>query len=851
MGHGICDNMNAAVLLQKVLFVVILKQTMCRTLTLHVQEEQQEGVCVGTIGRDYPGPYYLLDQGYLSLHESSGDLYTTKQLIDREGVCPLLQEDGDCIITLYAVVGPQKATEVIEIVLIVEDVNDNTPYFHEGVISLSVAEDAQVGTRFILDGEAHDADSGINGEISYYLQDGGEFFSLTEEGASLVLVLEKKLDREIQDHHQMTLVAADHGLRPLTGTATLMVTVTDVNDNCPEFDPDSPHSATISGTTSKGSFVAQVKATDRDAGHNAAIVYTFSRKNSDKAVALFHLDRHSGLVTLAGDVQADSPEEFVLKVLASSPLCSPVVSEVTVSVRPVTGPEPVIKIRFIAEHENQTILLQENTQPAALALVELHDGLNGSTLSVEGDVPFSLKAQTQSGNYLLSSSKPLDFEMRSEYNISIVMTNARGEHLHNKKVIKVLLVDVNDNAPQFNQTHYQIDLVENNKPGAIILQLRATDSDRQHNGKVFYRLGKNTYPIFRIDQVTGELSVSASLDRERQEFYTLRVLARDSGTPPLETSVSVSVHVLDKNDNTPAFLTPHFIFFVSESIPRLAPVGKIGVTDTDKGDNGRVEVRVINGTGPFVMDNVQGTLRCTEELDREARDHYDLLLLALDGGRPPLSASARVTIYVEDINDNQPQVILPSSNLTCLTVSPSTPAGSMVTRIYAVDVDSGSNSDITYHLVGSEPAHNCPFRIDPHSGNISLTQQLMGQDHGMHHLFIVVSDGGKPTPLQTTVWVNLLVNETLAQCHLNSVPKSLPSRLPQPTVPNQCETSAQFGQNPKLILLIGLGMVVLSLCVLSIAVGFFVKQRNMRRHVQAREMIPLRDKHCSDHWEKD
>ncbi|XP_076149115.1 protocadherin-20 [Alosa pseudoharengus] len=841
--------MNTVVLLQKVLFVVILKQTMCSTVRFQVEEEQQEGVYIGTISRNYLGPYLLHDEDFISLHENTGNLYTTKQIIDRESVCPP-QQHGDCTITHYAVVGPQNITEVIEIILNVADINDNAPYFPEHTMRLSVAEDVSVGTSFVLDGEAQDMDSGINGEISYHLQDDSEFFSVIEDGPSLVLVLQKELDHEIQDKHQMTVIATDHGQRPLSSSATVIVTVSDVNDNCPEFDPDSPHSVTINGNTPKGSFIAQMKATDRDAGRNAAIDYSFSRKNSEKAMALFHLDRHSGLITLADDVQADSPQEFVLKVLASGPLCSPTASKVTISVQPMTGPEPVIEIRFIAEHENQTILLQENVPPSALALLELRDGPSGCTLSIEEDVPFSLKPQTHS-NYLLSTSKPLDFEMRSEYHVIVVIANTQGKHLTQRKVIKVLLVDVNDNAPQFSQTHYQVHVEENNKPGANILQVRAFDPDSQQNGMLFYRLSESTSPIFHVDRVTGELTVSVSLDREQRAFYSVTVLARDNGSPPLETAASVSVHVQDQNDNVPAFLTPHFIFFVLESVPRLAPVGKIGVTDMDQGANGHMEVRVFNGTGPFVMDNAQGMLRCTKQLDREERDHYELFLVAVDGGSPALSATAQVTIYVEDVNDNWPQVILPRSNLTCLTVLPSTPAGSMVTRIYAVDDDSGINSDITYHLVGSEPAQNCPFQIDPHSGNISLAQRLMGQDYGMHHLFIVVSDGGKPTPLQTPVWVNLLVNETLAQCHLNSVPKSLPSTLPRPTVPNRCETSEQYGQNPKLILLIGLGMVVLSLCLLSIAVGLFVKQKNMRHHVKARERIPLRDKHCSDHWEKD
>ncbi len=132
--------------------------------------------------------------------------------------------------------------------------------------------------------------------------------------------------------------------------------------------------------------------------------------------------------------------------------------------------------------------------------------------------------------------------------------------------------------------------------------------------------------------------------------------------------------------------------------------------------------------------------------------------------------------FVEDVNDNKPQVLLPSSNLSCLTISPATTAGSMITKIYAIDEDSGMNSDITYQIVASEPALHSPFQIDQHSGNINWC----GEDYGMHHLFVVVRDGGMPDPLQTTVWVNLLVNETLEKCQVSSVPECLPASLPPP-----------------------------------------------------------------------
>uniref|UniRef100_A0A667X0Q8 Cadherin domain-containing protein n=1 Tax=Myripristis murdjan TaxID=586833 RepID=A0A667X0Q8_9TELE len=223
-----------------------------------------------------------------------------------------------------------------------------------------------------------------------------------------------------------------------------------------------------------------------------------------------------------------------------------------------------------------------------------------------------------------------------------------------------------------------------------------------------------------------------------------------------------------------------------------------------------------------------GTLRCTTNLDRETEDRYELHLLASDHGRPfALTSTARVTIFVEDINDNQPKVILPNSNLSCLTVSPATVAGTMVTKIYAIDEDSGLNSEITYTIAAREPAHHSsPFRLDSRSGNITLAQRLLGTDLGMHHLFIVVSDGGKPAPLHTTVWVNLLVNETMEPCHLDSVPRSLPYRLaPTPAEAPICDMEERTTGSAQLIFFVGLGMMLTSICLFVATAVFYLKQK--------------------------
>lgn len=791
------------------------------------------------------------------MDKDTGNIYTTDEKMDREALCPTDTEAEECIILHNAVVGP--SGDLIQFPVIIRDINDNAPHFENSEIHLSVSEDVTVGTSFVIDDQARDSDAGRNGEVQYQLKGSEGVFSLRiEEDSSLILlVVQRALDRETRDLFQMQLVATDCGVDPLSASATLIVKVADVNDNCPAFSPDSPRSVTIPGDSPKNTVVTQVRAVDPDSGPNAAIIYSFSPKVSERARKLFTLDSLSGSISLTQDLESDSSEELVLKVLASSHHCPPADTQVTVSVLPKVNQELTIKIRFIAEHQNQTVVLQENQPPTVLAVLELEgdSSFKGSSLAIEGEVPFTLSPQN--GKYLLSTSKPLDYEMNSEHRISVVVhpRSAEGSvNIPSRYVFTVLVTDINDNAPHFVQSHYQLDVEENNRPGTSLLQVSASDADSGHNGRVTYRLEEYNPTIFNIDSITGKLSVSVPLDRERQCAHKLTVFARDSGSPPLESTATVSIRVLDQNDNAPVFLTPHFIFFIPENVPTLSQVGRVEVKDPDEGENGRTEFHVVNSSGPFVVDNTQGTLRTTRNLDREIEDRYELYLLARDHGHSvALTSTARVTIFVEDINDNQPKVVLPSSNSSCLTVSPGTPAGATVGKIYAVDEDSGLNSEITYSAEAPEPLQSSsPFKIDSRTGNITLSQQLLHNDLGMHHLFIVIRDGGKPVPLYTTVWMNLLVNDSTAPCHLDRVPTwtgtlnlvQTPSKAPI------CDgETSRFAQ---VILLIGLGMMLASTCLFVVTAICCMKQRRslkMSKSAYTEENeIPLRlkDKYYSD-----
>ncbi|XP_056295597.1 protocadherin-20-like [Pseudoliparis swirei] len=265
-----------------------------------------------------------------------------------------------------------------------------------------------VGTSFLLDDQAQDRDAGPNSELHYHLEDSEGVFSLKveQDGRLITLVLQTALDRETRDKYHMALVTTDCGSGPLSATATLIVTVTDVNDNCPSFSSDGPRNVTVPGDSPKNTPVTRVRATDRDSGPNAAVVYSLSPKVSARAKELFSLDGLTGHIRLTRDLQSDTSEVLLLHVLASGHRCPP--------------------------------------------------------------------ADTQS--------------------------------------------------------HYQLEVEENNQPGKFLLRVSASDANSGYNGRVSYRLDKHTSAIFNIDPETGRLCVSAALDQEQQGELT--VFARDGARLP-------------------------------------------------------------------------------------------------------------------------------------------------------------------------------------------------------------------------------------------------------------------------------------------------------------------------------
>lgn len=249
---------------------------------------------------------------------------------------------------------------------------------------------------------------------------------------------------------------------------------------------------------------------------------------------------------------------------------------------------------------------------------------------------------------------------------------------------------------------------------------------------------------FTLSPASGKLSTARGLDRERIATYTLTVQACDHGLPPRCASMAVHVRVLDLNDNMPHFAQEAYVVEVPEDLPLGSLVLQLEATDLDEGANGQVSYFLANESlGTFQVESQLGRLTSTQALDRERRAIYSFLALAVDSSPlNPRSASVRITITVQDVNDHTPT--FPLSPLT-VTLPRNLPLKRVVATLRAEDNDVGANASILYRLANPTAA----FAINTYTGAIQLLQPLGVLSQRQRTLFVLASDLGHP-PLSST-----------------------------------------------------------------------------------------------------
>ncbi|XP_028975321.1 protocadherin-1 isoform X6 [Esox lucius] len=780
-----------------VLFFAAMLLVCCYTaptdILYRMLEEQPPNTLIGSLASDEglpdSGHLYKLEVGapYLRVDGKTGDIYTTDIPIDRETLpdCRNIFEGDKCFLEFEVSITDLmqgQTPRLIEGRIEVQDVNDNTPQFTSPILTLTIPENTHIGTLFPIP-MASDKDSGHNGVAEYSLSagpDADQLFSLqvaedTDEKLPQLIVM-GNLDREKKDSYDLNLRVVDGGTPPRASSALLRVTVTDQNDNAPKFER-SHYEANLAENSPMGHSVLQVRANDADTGTNSEIDYSLHQA-SDAVQRLLRIDRATGTIYVKGLV--DREEESFLKFFVVAKDRGPNSKSskvlVTINVKDQNDNAPAIEIRGIGLviHQDGVANISEDMPIGTpVALVQVSDRDEGEnavvTCVVAGDVPFQLRPASESANdrkrkYFLQTTTLLDYERIKDYRIEIVAVDSGNPALSSTNSLKVQVMDMNDNAPVFSPTLFEVDFAEENQPGDRVLDVVATDADSGSNAELTYSIVMDsaTKGLFEIDPKTGEVRVRNTLDREHKERYEFHVAAADKGVPSLRGTATVVVKVLDRNDNDPKFMLSGYSFSVLENMPPLSPVGMVTVIDADKGENARVQLSVEPDNGKFVIQNGTGTILSSISFDREKESTYTFRLKAVDAGDPPRSSYVGVTINVLDENDNAPYVTKPS-NSSYKYLPPLTTPDTTVEVVKAEDIDSGPNAELVFSITGGNPYGL--FHISPSNGEITLAQEFTGKHNGLHRLVVKVSDKGKP-PRHTTALVHIFVNETIGNITL-------------------------------------------------------------------------------------
>ncbi|XP_061644447.1 protocadherin beta-11-like [Phyllopteryx taeniolatus] len=631
-----------------------------------IPEEMKKGSLVGNVAQDLGLDLKRLRSGrarivtgenvqYAELRADKG-LLVVHDRIDREQLC------GDvtpCSFTFEILL--ENPMELHPVTIEVLDVNDNAPTFENNHLRFEISESAALGSRFVLE-SAYDADVDVNGVQSYVLTPSDHFVlkqHVSPGGRKYAeMVLQKALDREQQPRLSLKLVAVDGGNPQRSGTVNIEINILDANDNVPVFN-QTVYKAKVTENAAKGSHVLTVNATDADSGSNGKVTFSFSKLKAGIA-DLFHIDEVTGCISVANqiDYEKDKTIEFMVEAKDQGGLSES--TKVEIEVLDLNDNVPVLNVMSFTSPVSE-----DSPAGTTIGIMNVKDqdsGENGHVrCAIEGRVPFRMKSNVR--NYFaLVTDADLDRESVSEYNITVVASDAGSPPLSAERTFHLKVSDVNDNAPVFAVSFYRANLAENNSPGVSVLRVSAKDPDENQNARVSYMLeqgeigGTPIASFVSVNAQSGVVSAVRSFDYERMKRLDFAVRAQDGGSPPLCSNVSVGVLIRDQNDNAPQVLYP--VQPHAEMVPRSADAGylvtKVVAVDVDSGQNAWLSYKVQHKFGGadrgalFEVGLHNGEMRTVRQVTDKDAVKQRLTVVVEDNGQPSRSATVAVNVALAD-----------------------------------------------------------------------------------------------------------------------------------------------------------------------------------------------------------
>ncbi|GCB65959.1 hypothetical protein scyTo_0000515 [Scyliorhinus torazame] len=646
-----------------IIFLLFVSDLAFGKIHYSIREEMESGAFVGNVAEDLGLDIRRLSarkfrlapadkRKCLEVNFETGILFMNER-IDREQLCGQMPA---CVLSFEIFV--EEPLEMYRGEVEILDINDNSPSFPESVILLQMAESMAPRSRFPLE-SALDADVGTNAVTVYNISP-NEHFGLkvetAEDGTKIVqLLLEKPLDRERLLSFQLMLTATDGGSPRKSGTARILITVLDINDNAPAFDRN-VYKVSLIENSPRGTLVVSVHATDADEGSNAEVTYSLSNRVSQKIQELFSLDPRTGEIRVQGTIDYEEDDNYSLDVQAADN-GSPAIgghSKVLVKVIDVNDNAPEIVLKSVASRIPEDAA--PGTVTALINVIDRDSGKNGQMhCEIPKNVPFKLQT-TSSGHYKVITSDMLDRETTPLYNIAILARDSGSPPLSTNKTIQIMVSDINDNAPRFARPMDTVYVMENNAPGASIFAVTAFDPDQDHNSYITYSFTDNLIhdlPLsnyLNLNSMNGTFYALRSFDYERVKNFQIQVQARDAGVPPLSSSATLNVVILDQNDNAPVIVSPSAQSGSAgvEAVPQSAGQGyfatKIIATDADSGQNARLVYQVLKATDPslFIVGLNSGEIRTARGILEQDSTTQSLVILVKDNGQPSLTSTATI-----------------------------------------------------------------------------------------------------------------------------------------------------------------------------------------------------------------
>ncbi|XP_059918557.1 protocadherin beta-16-like [Gadus macrocephalus] len=646
-------------------FCFFLNIAVCQ-IRYTIPEEMKKGSLIGNVAQDLGLDLKRLRSGrariltgesrqYADLKTDKGILVVNERM-DREQLC------GDvtpCSFSFEIIL--ENPIELHRVIIEILDVNDNTPAFKNRNIHLEISEIAIVGSRFDLE-SADDPDVGPNSLQNYVLSSNENFVLKQHSNADgsrfADMILQKPLDREVNPHLSLQLLAIDGGTPQRSGTVEIDITVLDVNDNAPVFN-QSVYRATVIENAPVGTHITTVNASDADTGSNGLVTYYFSNLKGGLA-NLFKIDSVSGKVSVSGNIDFEKDRKYEIRVGSKDHGGLNDGSKLIVEVIDINDNAPVINVMSFSSP------VSEDAPPGTtIAVINVKDSdseKNGQiTCSIDSKLPFKIQSSL-TNYYNLLSDVVFDRETRSEYNITITATDSGSPPLSSATTLRLVISDVNDNAPIFTKKSYSAHVVENNEPGVSIFTVSARDVDWNQNARVSYLLedmqvsGSPASTHVSINSETGVLYAARSFDYEQIKALQLVVKAQDGGSPPLSSNVSVKILIQDQNDNAPQVLYPVQTggSLVAEMVPRSVDVGylvtKVVAVDVDSGQNAWLSYKLQKATDRvlFEVGLQNGEIRTIRQVTDKDAVKQRLTVIVEDNGQPSRSATVIVNVAVAD-----------------------------------------------------------------------------------------------------------------------------------------------------------------------------------------------------------